>query len=251
MNQIKIGKFISECRKEKKLTQSQLAEKLNLTDKAISKWETGRGIPDSSIMLELCEILGISANELLSGEKIDEEKYREKADRNIVLFTKEYEKNKRTKRIILTVVIILIILFIVSIIGKLVYNNFELNVKYDRRVINCDIRDDNVIFINKGLSVVNYKYSVINTENETMIFFEGKILLQNKIRSHFETWDSMAQLTDGRNPNFNTQIIIDKNKDIVNCKEKIKIYYTNMNVKKVNEQNYKKYIKNSELICES
>lgn len=69
MNQTEIGKFIARCRKEKKLTQAQLAEKLNITDRAVSKWETGKSMPDSSIMLELCEILGITVNELLSGEE--------------------------------------------------------------------------------------------------------------------------------------------------------------------------------------
>ena len=75
MNQIEIGKFIAKCRKEKNLTQAQLAEKLNITDRAVSKWETGKSMPDSSIMLELCEILGITVNELLSGEKINMESY--------------------------------------------------------------------------------------------------------------------------------------------------------------------------------
>jgi transcriptional regulator with XRE-family HTH domain len=57
MDQSKIGKFISECRKNKNLTQNQLAERLNITDRAVSKWETGRSLPDSSLMIELCEIL--------------------------------------------------------------------------------------------------------------------------------------------------------------------------------------------------
>lgn len=70
MNQEEIGKFIAKYRKEKNLTQAQLAEKLNITDRAVSKWENGKSMPDSSIMLELCEILGITVNELLSGEKI-------------------------------------------------------------------------------------------------------------------------------------------------------------------------------------
>ncbi len=69
MNQIKIGKFIAECRKNKNLTQLQLADKLNITDKAVSKWERGIALPDTSIMLELCDILSISVNELLRGEK--------------------------------------------------------------------------------------------------------------------------------------------------------------------------------------
>lgn len=68
MDQIKIGRFIAERRKLKNLTQAQLAEKLNITDRAVSKWENGRSLPDSSIMLELCEILEITVNELLSGE---------------------------------------------------------------------------------------------------------------------------------------------------------------------------------------
>ena len=71
MDQIKIGKFIAECRREKNLTQMQLAQKLGITDKAISKWERGVSKPNSSIMLELCEILGISVNQLLCGSKIN------------------------------------------------------------------------------------------------------------------------------------------------------------------------------------
>ena len=69
MNQIKIGKFIAECRRNKNLTQLQLADKLNITDKAVSKWERGIALPDTSIMLELCDILSINVNELLRGEK--------------------------------------------------------------------------------------------------------------------------------------------------------------------------------------
>lgn len=69
MNQIKIGDFIAKCRKDLGLTQFQLAEKLGITDRAVSKWENGKSLPDASIMLELCDILGISVNDLLRGEK--------------------------------------------------------------------------------------------------------------------------------------------------------------------------------------
>lgn len=95
MNQIKTGKFIAKCRKEKNLTQAQLAEQLNITDRAISKWETGKSMPDSSIMLALCEILGISVNELLSGEAIDMEHYEQKADENLLALKRENETNKK------------------------------------------------------------------------------------------------------------------------------------------------------------
>ena len=70
MDQVKIGKFIAECRKKQNLTQSQLAEKLFITDRAVSKWETGRAMPDSSLMLDLCNILNITVNDLLYGEVI-------------------------------------------------------------------------------------------------------------------------------------------------------------------------------------
>lgn len=78
MDQIKIGKFIAECRKKRGLTQMQLAEKLNITDRAISKWETAKAMPDSSIMLELCDVLGITVNDLLNGEVIAMDNYNEK-----------------------------------------------------------------------------------------------------------------------------------------------------------------------------
>ena len=74
MDQIKIGKFIAGCRKQKNLSQLQLAERLGITDKAISKWERGISKPSSSIMLELCDILDISVNELLNGEKTNSQK---------------------------------------------------------------------------------------------------------------------------------------------------------------------------------
>ena len=75
MDQVKIGKFIAECRKKENMTQMQLAEKLGITDRAVSKWETGRAMPDSSIMLELCGILGINVNDILSGEVVTMENY--------------------------------------------------------------------------------------------------------------------------------------------------------------------------------
>ena len=95
MDQIKIGKFIAECRKKNNLTQMQLAEKLNITDRAISKWENGKGMPDSSIMLDLCGELKISVNELLSGEMISMENKNEKQEQLLLDMAKEVEqKNK-------------------------------------------------------------------------------------------------------------------------------------------------------------
>ena len=95
MNQIKIGKFIADCRKEQGLTQAQLAERLSITDKAISKWERGVAMPDSSIMLELCGILGISVNELLSGERSKMESNEQKNEQLLLEMAKESEKKNK------------------------------------------------------------------------------------------------------------------------------------------------------------
>ena len=96
MDQIKIGKFIAECRKNANLTQMQLSEKLGITDNAISKWERGISMPDTSIMLELCDILGISVNELLSGEKIQMENNDQKNEQLLLEMAKELEKKNKT-----------------------------------------------------------------------------------------------------------------------------------------------------------
>lgn len=103
MDQVKIGTFIAQCRKEKKLTQAQLAEMLNITDRAVSKWETGKSMPDSSIMLELSEILGITVNELLSGERICTECYEKKADENLIALKKQEENNKANRNMMILV----------------------------------------------------------------------------------------------------------------------------------------------------
>ena len=92
MDQIKIGRFIAACRKRANLTQLQLADRLGITDKAVSKWERGITMPDTSIMLELCDILGISVNELLSGEKINMENSSQKNEQLLLDMAKELEK---------------------------------------------------------------------------------------------------------------------------------------------------------------
>lgn len=92
MDQLKIGKFISERRKNVGLTQKQLAEKLGITDRAVSKWETGKALPDSSIMLELCRILGITVNDLLSGEVITMDNYNKELENKLIEMVKQKEE---------------------------------------------------------------------------------------------------------------------------------------------------------------
>ena len=95
MDQIKIGKFIASCRKDQGMTQACLAEKLGISDRAVSKWETGKSLPDAGIMLELCDFLNINVNELLSGEKIMTETYNIKAEQNLIAMRRELEEKNR------------------------------------------------------------------------------------------------------------------------------------------------------------
>lgn len=128
MNQEKIGKFIAKCRKENGYTQASLAEKLGITDRAISKWENGKSMPDASIMLELCQLLKINVNELLTGEHIIMDNYIEVAEKNLVeMKTKEENANK--KMILAVIVFVIMLLFvwfagrdIGEAIGTFIYN---------------------------------------------------------------------------------------------------------------------------------
>ena len=119
MDQVKIGKFIAQKRKEHNLTQRELAELLGVGDKAVSKWECGRGMPDNEIMLPLCSVLEINVNELLSGESLSVNNYSEKAEGIIMTLIEEKEVLKKGNRMrnILSVicVVLLIALLIVNI----------------------------------------------------------------------------------------------------------------------------------------
>ena len=101
MDTIKIGKFIKSLRKENSLTQREVAERLNVSEKTISKWETGNGIPDVSLMLPLCKLFGISINELLSGERLDEKQYVEKAEENMACLV---DRTTPRKKIIISTI---------------------------------------------------------------------------------------------------------------------------------------------------
>lgn len=254
MDLVKIGRFIAECRKEKGLTQSQLAEMLNITDKAVSKWETGKGLPDVSIMIELCNILGINVNELLSGERLSEENYKEKANENIVSMIKVADKNRKTKNKVILILAIIISVFLIFRLAIGIYESIEIGMEYDERIMQCEITENDITYKVNGLSIINADREIINTDSETLIFITNKIYLMNKIRSHYETWDSMAKLSNGEDVSFSSSISIDRNKDIPDCKDKIKVYYTNKplyKIKNADKKELQQIIEKSHLICES
>ena len=118
MDQVKIGKFIADCRKKNNLTQMQLAEKLNITDRAISKWETGKAMPDSGIMLDLCNELKISVNELLSGEMINMKDLDKKTEELLLEMQKQKEESdRRLLTIEIVMGVITLVLYIALVMG--------------------------------------------------------------------------------------------------------------------------------------
>ena len=118
MDQEKIGKFILKLRKEKNMTQQELADKLNVTDRAVSHWENGRSIPDVSLFKQICEIFDISVNELISGQKLNKEKLIKKSDENIINTISDGNKQKRkSKRTIILLIIAIIILLVVLLLS--------------------------------------------------------------------------------------------------------------------------------------
>ena len=124
MDLVKIGKFIAERRKAQNLTQMQLAEKLCITDRAISKWETGKSLPDSAIMLSLCDLLKITVNDLLCGEVVVMENYNKEMENKIIELVKEKEQSDKRLLMLEVVIGILscIVLFIPIILGALLPN---------------------------------------------------------------------------------------------------------------------------------
>lgn len=117
MDQIKIGKFIAKTRKEQNMTQRQLADALSISDKTISKWECGKGLPEVSLMLPLCETLQITVNDLLTGTRVSKVDFQKKAEENMMNLMKENEENKKrmTFSVICAVVTIIAVCSLVVI----------------------------------------------------------------------------------------------------------------------------------------
>ena len=120
MNQEKIGKFILKLRREKNMTQQELADRIGVTDRAISKWENGRGLPDLSLMMPLCKELGITINELISGEQIEKEDYQSKLEENIFK-TIDYTNRKFANKNKMFKIAIGIMIILITIIGLMFF----------------------------------------------------------------------------------------------------------------------------------
>lgn len=164
MDQVKIGKFISSLRKEKGYTQEQLAEKLNISNKSISRWENGNTMPDLSLIPKLCEILGISINELLSGERIESDEYQKRFEENIIINMDLLKKkiSNFTKRFMFVVIGI----FVSFVIGLIVLISYK-ELTYTKIYL-----DDNNVKITACKEKNHLAFSV-STKDETPFMFNS------------------------------------------------------------------------------
>ena len=199
MNQEKIGKFIAQCRREVKLTQSQLSEKLGVTDRAVSNWENGKNMPDLSLFKPLCEELGITINELLSGERLISDVYQEKFEENIVNTIDYTNKRMNEKNNLIGIILLVfgtlitltaITIFpsesswssIYSVVGVIValigFSRFTRKLAYHKRLI-CNygffIIFIGLLFILDYVNVTNNnqapRFSLIKEYGENMIIY--------------------------------------------------------------------------------
>lgn len=168
MNQEKIGKFIAELRKEKNLLQKDLAEKLGVDNRTISRWETGRSMPDLSMFPILSKELGVTVNDLMSGEIVDKKDYQEKFEENVINSISTVRHNNKVLYYLLIVVIFIIIMCISCCV---VVNNVHFSLPYDEDKMYIEDSKYGLRFANKNLCTV-YRGNIrkvttsINVENE-------------------------------------------------------------------------------------
>jgi len=177
MDQDKIGKFIAKCRKERNITQQELANKLGVTDKAISKWETGRCLMDISLLKPISEILGVSILEIINGENIEKERVYMKSN-EVVEKTLNYAKEKIKKSKIKSVSIVVLLTFLVAVIGFVSYKGIML-VKYNVEPIENYEELINSLSMDETLKI--YKRTI--NENE---YLKNKDI---KIRNDFDDYE--------------------------------------------------------------
>ena len=247
MNQEKIGKFIAECRKNKNMTQQELAGKLGVSDRTVGNWENGRNMPDLSLFKPLCDELGISMNDLMSGEKISKDHYQEKLEENIVNLTVNNKKNFNKRLKIFSSLLAFILIIFIAVVY--IYNFYELDVRYDGRLMKCSFNDNVLTYKIIGNSVLNTKYVERMINGEKYMFFHSTINIYNKRHSNWEYGESLAKVVNNEQIPFGFELTLDKEKD---QSQKINVYYTNKPLEKIDKmtnEELKKELKKSFKMC--
>lgn len=229
MNQEKIGKFICERRKIKKMTQAELGEKLGVSDKSVSKWENGKCMPDLSLFPELCKILDITINDLMSGEKVENEKYINTLEVNIVKLADSLKKKRKNKirMCFITVVIILLVIW-----GHIAYYNLaEETISFDEEMMTCNVYNNELIFSINGTTILREHYTIKKLDGKEIYIFNCTLLKKHK---DFYAWQLKKGMNKAYVDNFGRQgthhsLNLENNN--------IEVYYTEYSISKFEKAN--------------
>lgn len=255
MNQEKVGKFIAQLRKQKKITQEQLAEKLGVNSRSISRWENGNCMPDLSLLTPLSQELGVSVNDLISGELVDKEKYQEKFEENVLSVMSTIEKKNSVFNIIVTCLLSLIGLFVIWFCGYAFYANYAFIQDYDVENMQVIQAENNGIVTEKDLlfetSFYGNTHYLITTYEEDgkelgLIFVNFTRTLQN-IYEQKKGLNATNDLTT--TSTRRTGILLHSS----NIPEHYKVYYTKTKFSKIaraSNSEMKKIIKKSHFMFE-
>ena len=254
MNQEKIGKFIAKCRKEKKLTQEEFAEKLGVNNRSVSRWENGQNMPDLSLYDPICGELGITINELLSGEKISKEDYQKSFEKNIVDVIDKVEIKNKLYHIFWNVLGGIATILILCFIGYAFYINFEFKVAYDdMKGIEISHNGTKNIDVTTH-QIATMKYIITNSEDSGLIFITYYQTLETKAMNRKNIFvDQIGNSIDltRSDGDFITYTI---KLEYSYIKENYKVYYTNVSFNKIIKADSKELaeiVKESKLLYEN
>ncbi len=269
MEQEKIGKFIQTLRKDKNLTQAELAEKLNITDRAVSKWERGKSMPDSSLMLDLCKILDISVNELLMGEKIKDEEIKQISDINLVKSLTVVEKNKKKYRIITMLTVALLLCILIFFCCYIYVWNGVIHLGYNEQLLVSYVENGKLVLMDMRGN--NYPSEEIVQRDNTVYLFRNtgdyvsnyltdarqyywRIGVVNLNGYEYSIGKKPLQLKEFI-PMFSSKEVYDLEEDLNLENKKLKVYYVDKykymkRVQSANNEEFQKILDDSYLMLE-
>ena len=245
MNQEKIGKFIADLRKERNLLQKDLAEKLGVDNRTISRWETGRCMPDLSMFPILSKELGVTVNDLMSGEIVDKNDYQEKFEENVINSISTVRNKNKLLYLFLFIIIFIIISWVISVI---LINNINFPLQYDVDRMYVENSKYGLRFANKNLCTV-YRGNI--KQNSTFIDIENEnigIIFVTSYCSIKEIYDYYKRDTLNSSRWYYIKF------PETNSFKKYKIYYTKDNIENIDKLDKKdllEFIKKSHLIYEN
>lgn len=256
MDQERIGKFIAERRKEKGMTQEELAQKLDINNKTISRWETGKYMPDLSLFPLLSETLGVTVNDLMSGEVVDKKNYQSEFEKNVVTTMAEVDESNKRVDLIFNVVVGFFGCIVLFVVVSIFINNYNFSVKYSNGMIKVSQdRDRTIHYEISDRKISDTKYLIdyyvdSNDEKIGLIFISAKQTIANMFEQE-SVYDDCVVAYDCSGTRVSDSIVLNRYDDFP---KKFKVYYTTYSFKSIvksSNKQLKNILDNSHLIYEN